>query len=54
MRKIYVFAITILMLSLFAWVSYYIYLEYRPVKYHNGTFVEVPKEMFDEEQEFSA
>ena len=42
MRKNYVYAITLIILSLFLWIGYYLYLEYRPVNYTNGTFVELP------------
>lgn len=54
MRKNYLYAITLVILSLVVWFSYYFYLEYRPVKYQNGTLVELPKEMIDEEWELIA
>lgn len=44
MRKNYVYAITLLLLSLILWTGYYLYLEYKPVSYKNGTFVELPDE----------
>lgn len=44
MRKNYLYAITLVILSLCVWFSYYFYLELRPVEYQNGTFVEVPAE----------
>lgn len=54
MRKNYIYVLTIVMLLLFVWLSYYIYLEYRPVEYKNGTLVELPKELQWEEWELSA
>lgn len=54
MRKNYVYAITLLLTALFLWVGYYLYLEYRPVVYKNGTLVELPKEVICEEWELSA
>ncbi len=44
MRKNYIYATTIVMLTLFVWAGYYLYLEYRPVNYKNGTLVELPEE----------
>ncbi len=54
MRKNYVYAITLILLTLFAWLGYYLYLEYRPVSYKNGTFVEMPYERFEDTKELSA
>lgn len=54
MRRNYLYALTIVILSLFVWVSYYLYLEYRPIEYKNGTFVELPKEIICEEWELTA
>ena len=42
MRKNYVYAITLILLSIFLWLGYYLYLESKPVVYKNGTFVELP------------
>jgi hypothetical protein len=42
MRKNYVYAITLVLLSVFLWLGYYLYLESKPVVYKNGTFVELP------------
>lgn len=54
MRKNYIYAITIVILSLFVWLSYYFYLEFRPTEYKNGTLVELPKEILCEERELTA
>ncbi|MBQ8857131.1 MAG: hypothetical protein IJ024_03180 [Lachnospiraceae bacterium] len=54
MRKNYIYAVTLVILSLVVWLSYYLYLEYRPIEYKNGTFVELPKEMICEEWELTA
>ena len=54
MRKNHVYAITLVVLSLAVWLSYYFYLEYRPQEYKNGTFVEVPYENMEEIQELAA
>ena len=54
MRRNYLYALTIVILSLFVWVSYYLYLEYRPIEYKNGTLVELPKEIICEEWELTA
>lgn len=54
MRKNYLYAVTILILSLFIWFGYYLYLEYRPVEYKNGTLVELPQEILYDELELSA
>ena len=48
MRKNYVYAITLILLSLVLWAGYYLYLEYRPIVYRNGTFVELPEEKTEE------
>lgn len=44
MRKHYIYAITLLILSLTVWIGYYFYMEYRPVQHKYGTFVEVLKD----------
>ena len=54
MRKYYVYAMTLLFLAVFLWLGYYFYMEYRPINYENGTFVELPNRNMKEEQEFSA
>lgn len=54
MRKNYLYAITIVILSLFVWFSYYFYLELHPVEYQNGTFVEVPEEPVEGFRELAA
>ena len=54
MRRNYVYAITILLMSLFLWVGYYLYLENRPTVYKNGTLVEAPVIQELEEWELSA
>ena len=54
MRRNYIYAIAILMMSLAIWFGYYLYLEYKPVSYKNGTFVEVPKHISMEIKELSA
>ena len=50
MRKNYIYAITILLMSLFLWVGYYLYLENRPTVYKNGTLVELPMEFLQDER----
>ena len=54
MRKNYVYAIAIVMMSLVIWFGYYLYLEYRPTEYKNGTLVELPEESWQEEIKLSA
>lgn len=54
MRKNYVYAITLILLSLFLWAACYLYLEYKPVVYQNGTFVECPDTDTEMILEFSA
>ena len=54
MQKNYVYAITLVVLSMMIWVGYYFYLEYRPQEYKNGTFVKVPYESMEEIQELAA
>ncbi len=54
MRRNYIYAITLMVLTLFIWVGYYLYLEYRPVTYKNGTLVELPDEFMKDERELSA
>lgn len=54
MRKNYIYAITLLVLSLAVWLGYYFYLEYRPMKYEYGTFVELPQELIEDEWELCA
>ena len=44
LRKYYVYAMSLVILSLTVWFGYYFYLELRPQEYKNGTFVEVPQE----------
>lgn len=54
MRKNYLYAITIVILSLFVWLSYCFYLEFHPVVYQNGTFVELPLETIENDRELAA
>lgn len=54
MRKNYVYAITLILMSVFLWLGYYLYMEYRPITYENGTFVELPTEKNEEVWELSA
>lgn len=54
MRKNYVYAMTLVILSLTVWLSYYFYLELRPQEYKNGTFVEAPLEITEETLELAA
>lgn len=54
MRRNYIYAITLVVLSLMIWFGYYFYLELRPVEYKYGTFVELPQEVIFEEWELSA
>ena len=54
MRKKYIYAITLVVLSISIWAGYYLYLENRPVSYKNGTFVEIPKNLTEELKELSA
>lgn len=44
MRKNHIYAITMILLVLVLWAGYYLYLQYQPVVYENGTFVEFPVE----------
>ena len=56
MRKNYVYAIALILLSIFLWLGYYLYLESKPVVYKNGTFVELPVNIINGKDilEFSA
>lgn len=48
MRKSYFYvALAMIITSLF-FIGYYLYLEYRPVEYKNGTFVEALPDSFEE------
>ena len=51
MRKSYASIIMLLLLVLFLWAGYYIYTENYPKEYENGTFVEIPEERFEEEEQ---
>lgn len=42
MRKRYLYAMILVILSLSVCLSYYFYLESRSAEYKNGTFVELP------------
>lgn len=44
MRKNYVYAAALLLLSLLLWLGLTLYTDYRPREYRNGTFVELPEE----------
>jgi hypothetical protein len=44
MRKKDIYLLTLILLILFFWVGYYFYMEYKPVVYKNGTFVEMVKD----------
>lgn len=54
MRKHYVYAIALVILSLTAWLGYYVYMEYRPVQHKYGTFVEVEKDFGEYIKELAA
>ena len=54
MRKKYIYAITLVVLSISIWAGYYLYLEYKPISYRNGTFVEVPTDISEELKELAA
>ena len=54
MRKRYVYAVTLVLMSLFLWAGYYLYLKNRPTVYKNGTLVELPLEFVQEKWELSA
>lgn len=54
MRKNYVYAITLLIATLAIWMGYTLYLEYHPVTYKNGIFVELPQELRFDKWELSA
>lgn len=54
MRKNYVYAITMIIFVLFLWAGYYLYLQYQPVVYENGTFVELPMEKREDTMELNA
>ena len=54
MRKSYFYAVlAVITLSLF-FVGYYLYLEYRPVEYKNGTFVEALPDSFEGVRELAS
>ena len=54
MRKKDIYLLTLIVLILFFWVGYYFYMEYKPVVYKNGTFVELPEKIDGEGWEISA
>ncbi len=54
LRKYYVYVISLMILTLFFGIGYYLYMEYRPVTYKNSTFVQLPKELTDDMREFLA
>ena len=54
LRKNYVYALTLVILSVTVWLSCYFYLENRPEEYKHGTFVEVPCDGIEEVLELSA
>lgn len=54
MRKNYLYAVALVILSLLLWFGSFVYLELRPVEYQNGTFVELPKEFTENETELTA
>lgn len=54
LRKHYVYAMTLVILALTVWLSYYFYLELRPQEYKNGTFVEAPHNVTEEMWELAA
>lgn len=54
LRKNYIYAMTLVILSLTVWLSYYFYLELRPQEYKNGMFVEVPREATEDIWELDA
>ena len=54
MRKNYIYAIAVVMMTLAIWFGYYLYLEYRTMEYKSGTLVELPKELWQEEKELGA
>ena len=48
MRKSYFYVVLAVLISFLFGAGYYLYLEYRPVEYKNGTFVEVLPDSFEE------
>ena len=54
MRKSYFYAVLAVIVSSLFFVGYYLYLEYRPVEYKNGTFVEVLPDSFGEMRELAS
>lgn len=53
MKKNYGYAAALLILALLLWLGVSLYMEYRPEKSHNGTFVKLP-ELVSEERKLSA
>lgn len=53
MKKNDVYAAVLMLMSLLLWLGIYVYMEYRPAEYHNGTLVELP-ERTEEERELTA
>lgn len=54
MRKNYVYAITLILMTIFLWAAYTMYVEYRPVTYKNGIFVKMPERLDSAKWELSA
>lgn len=51
MRKNYIYAITLVVLSMAIALGYHFYLNYRPIRYEYGTFVELQKECVEDKWE---
>lgn len=54
MRKSYFYAVLAVIVSSLFLIGYYLYLEYRPVEYKNGTFVEALPDSYGEMRELAS
>ena len=54
MRKSYFYVVLAVIISFLFLAGYYLYLEYRPAEYKNGTFVEALPDSFEEVREFAS
>ena len=54
MRKQYLYAVFLAVLALMMWFGSYYYTELRKIEYKNGTLVQVPTEIIEEQWELAA
>ena len=54
MRKSYFYVVLAVLISFLFGAGSYLYLEYRPVEYKNGTFVEVLPDSYGEMRELAS